>query len=110
MLRTRFRLVGYFLTSKLLVLFAIRFFFFFFQWKTAIVGFFSIDNEDYVQVDDSVTRCEVDDWQRRISIYNEADENGTAADVASNQVQFYLANTNNREVAYLFLPIPICVV
>ncbi|CAM9979445.1 unnamed protein product [Ascophyllum nodosum] len=70
------------------------------QWKTAIVGFFSIDNEDYVQVDDSVTRCEVDDWQRRISIYNEADENGTAADVASNQVDSIYPNTDEKTTEF----------
>lgn len=53
----------------------------------------AIDNEDLVKVDDTLTRCLVDDWQRRVSVYNEADEaNGlTAADIASEQVdQIYI--------------------
>lgn len=51
-----------------------------------MINFFDIENEDYVQVDDSVSKCTVDNWQRRVSIYNEADGSNTAADVASSQV------------------------
>lgn len=48
--------------------------------------FFELEDADLVKVDDSVTRCTVDSWQRRVSIYNTGDDTETAADIASEQV------------------------
>lgn len=54
----------------------------------------SLPDPDLVKVDESVTRCTVDGWQRRVSIYNEPDESSeeTAADVASAQVDTIYLN------------------
>ncbi|CAM9969587.1 unnamed protein product [Ectocarpus sp. 4 AP-2014] len=56
------------------------------QLKVAVMEIFEIESADDVVVDDSLTRCTVDNWQRRVSIYNRADETGSAADIASAQV------------------------
>lgn len=48
---------------------------------------FGLEDADLVKVDTSLTRCTVDNWQRRVSIYNVADATGSAADVASTQVR-----------------------
>lgn len=60
------------------------------------MSFFGLEDADLVIVDDSVTRCSVDDWQRRVSIYNTADETGSAADVASAQVYTCHSSTCQR--------------
>lgn len=51
------------------------------------MNIFGLEDPDLVKVDEEVTRCNVDDWQRRISIYNTENESGSAADVASAQVR-----------------------
>lgn len=56
------------------------------QFQAAVLTVLELDNPDFVLVDDSVTRCLVDSWQRRVSVYNEGDDTGTAADIASRQV------------------------
>lgn len=56
------------------------------QFKEAIVTVFELEEPDFVKVDDSVTRCVVDSWQRRVSVYNTASDTESAADVASTQV------------------------
>lgn len=47
-----------------------------------------LEDADLVKVDEAFTRCNVDEWQRRVSVFNEADEENekTAADIASEQV------------------------
>lgn len=54
------------------------------------MSYYGLENGDLVQVDAEVTRCTIDDWQRRVSIYNTADDTGSAADVASAQVRPYV--------------------
>lgn len=56
------------------------------QFQAAVLTVLELENPEYVKVDDSVTRCTVDSWQRRVSVYNEGDDTGTAADIASRQV------------------------
>lgn len=52
------------------------------------MDFFELEDPAFIKVDEEVTRCLVDDWQRRISIYNtEKSGTGSAADVASAQVR-----------------------
>lgn len=51
------------------------------------MNIFGLEDPDLVKVDEEVTRCTVDNWQRRISIYNTENETGSAADVASAQVR-----------------------
>eukprot|EP00903_Cladosiphon_okamuranus_P018776 g17273.t1 len=56
------------------------------QFKEAVINIFGLEEPDLVKVDEEVTRCTQSEWQRRISIYNTEDETGSAADVASAQV------------------------
>lgn len=51
------------------------------------MNFFGLEDPALVKVDEEASKCVVDDWQRRISIYNTENETGTAADVASAQVR-----------------------
>ncbi|CAM9861248.1 unnamed protein product [Scytosiphon promiscuus] len=67
------------------------------QFKEAVMTFYGLQDGDLVKVDDEVTRCTVDDWQRRVSIYNTADETGSAADVASAQVDEIYPEPNTEE-------------
>lgn len=58
------------------------------QFKVAMMNFFGLEDADLIKVDEEVTTsCTVDNWQRRISIYNAETETGTAADIASAQVR-----------------------
>eukprot|EP00752_Nemacystus_decipiens_P002101 g2009.t1 len=63
------------------------------QYKVAVMNIFGLEDADLIKVDEEVTKCEVDDWQRRISIYNTETETGSAADVASAQVDFIYPNS-----------------
>ena len=57
------------------------------QFKEAVMTFYELQDADLVSVDDTLTKCTVSDWQRRVSIYNVATETDSAADVASGQVR-----------------------
>lgn len=56
------------------------------QFKAAVMEVLELSNSEYVKVETTVTVCTVDNWQRRVSVFNEADGDRSAADVASGQV------------------------
>ncbi|CAM9854723.1 unnamed protein product [Pylaiella littoralis] len=66
------------------------------QLKVAVMTVYGLEDADLVKVDTSLTKCTVDDWQRRVSIYNVADETGSAADIASSQVDRAYPSTNTK--------------
>lgn len=72
------------------------------QFKAAVVTVFGLDNPELVKVDESVRKCTVDSWQRRVSIYNEEDETGSAADIASAQVDKIYPNSPTPKTTEFF--------
>ncbi|CAM9391550.1 unnamed protein product, partial [Hapterophycus canaliculatus] len=69
------------------------------EFKQAVMEYYGLEDDALVSVDDEVTRCTIDDWQRRVSIYNTKDESAdlSAADVASAQVDRIYPGTKTEE-------------
>lgn len=63
------------------------------QFKIAVATVLVVENQDLVKVDDSLTKCTVDGWQRRASVYNTATQDESAADIAASQASSALAMT-----------------
>lgn len=72
------------------------------QFKQAIITVFNVEDSDLVKVDTSVSRCLVDQWQRRVSVYNTATEDMSAADVASDQVDSMYPNNPVNKTSMFF--------